>query len=89
MLVLAATITLVFGTRRFAKAHPALVARYETVAQKYFRLRWIIGARIATFIMVPAPIRPLPFACLTVITWITLWRWIQRRRTNRNKRRVG
>ena len=83
MLAFTIAILAVLGGRRYGKSHPELVQRYETIAQKHFRLRNIIGARIATYVVVPGPYRPPVFAAIAIVTYVTVWRWIQRKRTNR------
>jgi uncharacterized membrane protein YkvA (DUF1232 family) len=78
----------VFGGRKFWKSHPALVQRYEAFAQTHFRLRTIIGARIATYIVVPQDLRPLILGVITIVGYITVWRWIKRKVANRKQRKT-
>jgi hypothetical protein len=73
----------IFGCQHVSKNHPALVARYETFARTYLRLRWIIVARITAYILDPTYVRPLATMVITAATYITLWRWLQRKMANR------
>ncbi len=60
---------------------------YETVAVRWFRLRYILIARIVlTSLWLPEGIGFAAGMAVTIIEWITIIRWAKRRSRKRHNR---
>jgi Flp pilus assembly protein TadB len=60
---------------------------YEAVAVQWFRLRYILIARLVlTSLWLPKGIGFGAGMAVTIIEWITIIRWIKRRRRQRHNR---